>query len=164
MQEVRSANRGAFSLVEVLVCLALLGAVLIPLWTLITGGRNTAVSSRLALLAAHAAREEIEDTRVLAHAHAGSPTEISHDWQPLPATTLARLGPLSRAAGDLPVRYPDEYRRIFTRLQVKSGPDSRIFPAELELRWQELGEDVAVASAHGRTARFTFLVTGRAAR
>lgn len=148
------------SLVELLVCLGLVGAVLVPVLTLAYRTRGTAVASRLALLAAHAAREEVEDLRVLAHAQAGSPVTLSHDWQPCPAKSLDRLGLLARApAADLPVQYPEDYRRIHTRLGVTAGPDPRIFTAVLEVRWQEQGEDPREAAARGRLAKFEFLIT-----
>ena len=148
------------TLVEVLVCLLLVGAVLVPVLTLAYRSRGTAVMSRLALLAAHAAREEVEDLRVLAQARPGSPVDLAHDWLPVPARSLDRLGLLARVAGaDLPVTYPAEYRRVHTKLAVSAGTDPRIFPAVLEVRWQEQGEDPHDAAAHGRLARFEFLIT-----
>lgn len=152
------AVKRGISLVEVLVCVALLGLVLIPLGLLVLRSRETAVQSRLALVAAHAAREEIEDTRVLSHALGADPRRLSHGWQPVPAGPLARLGPLAAGARATPERYPADYRRIFTKLEVLAGPDPRIFPAILEVRWQEHGEDPAQAAARGQTGRFEFLV------
>lgn len=158
---MRDTTRRGVSLVEVLVCIALLGAVLIPVGLLVLRSRGAAVASRLALLAAHAAREEVEDVRVLAHARRGSPVELSHGWQPCPPRTLDRLGDLAKTASgaDLPATYPPEYRRIHTRLTVQAGPDPRIFPVLLEVRWQEQGEDAERAAERGRLAKFEFLVT-----
>lgn len=155
-----NGTKRGLSLVEVLVCLGLVGAVLVPVLTLAYRTRGTAIASRLALIAAHAAREEVEDLRVLAHAKPGSPVELSHDWQPCPPKSLDRLGLLVRApAADLPVQYPDDYRRIHTKLTVAAGADPRIFTAALEVRWQEQGEDPREAAARGRSAKFEFLIT-----
>jgi hypothetical protein len=123
-------------------------------------GRETAVYSRLALLAAHAAREEIEDARVLAHT-VPDPRARAHPGKPIPAATRDRLGPLARAPrarADLPHATPDDYRRIHSRLDVLPGTDPRIFPAVLEVRWQEHGEDPATAEKRGSSGRFEFLL------
>ena len=152
-------TRRALSLVEVLVCVGLLGLLVVPVGLLIVRNRGTAVASRLALIAAHVAREEVEDTRILANARPGSPVELAHDWRPCPMRPLERLGALAKAAAAVDMPYPEEYRRVYTRLEISSGPDPRIFPAVLEVRWQEQGEDAREAAQRGRLARVPFLVT-----
>lgn len=152
--------RSAFSLIETMVGVFLFAAMFLPAYTLFVQSRNTVFKSKLAYISVQAAREEIEDLRILAHARDGSPTELAHDWLACPKRSLDRLGPLATNAGaDLPATYPEEYQRIHTKLTVNAGTDPRIFPAELSVRWQEHGEDPREAAARGRLAKFEFLIT-----
>ena len=153
--------RSGLSLVEVLLCLALVSMVALPLWMMVVRSRQTAVRSHLALLAVQVAREEIEDSRVLAHTTSPDPRALAHPLSPVAGGVFARLKPVLPVSGDVPpelATYPPGYGRIFTRLAVEASTDARIFPAMLEVGWQEAGQTTEQMREGRAFLRFPFLL------
>jgi hypothetical protein len=151
-------KREGFSISGLLLA-AMIVAMMLPLLIdLLVRDRRTAVRTRRALLALHAARAEIEDVRVMA-VLADDPLRLAHDFRPLagqPLDSLRLLEPvleLPRAAA-----YPEEYRRIFTRLTLEPTDARALLRGELTVRWQETGGDGAPQAGPVVLQRFPFLV------
>lgn len=149
-------------MIEVLVCLALVAAVLIPLITLVYRSRGTAVASRLALIAAHAAREEIEDLRILSRVKQDTMEKLAHDWAPFKGNALDRLKEVM-LAGETPPKeldYGEEYGRIWTKVEIGQPQDGFAYACVLHVRWQEKGEAFNAASTKDKEgfSRFDFFL------
>lgn len=158
---MRLMQRRAVSAVEVVLGLGLLLALAVPLYQMLTAGRAMGFRSRVAYMAVHAAREQIEDARVAAALAA--PAELralAHDWRPVAGPMMAALAPLARAADFAGLDYPAGYSRIFTRLEIGAPVAGGLHPATLIVRWQEKGEALGEAEARERegTSRFDFLL------
>ena len=160
---VRCARPG-LSAVEVLLGLALLLALFVPVHQLFLMSREAGLKSRLAYMALQAARDEIDDLRVEASLAPTRIAELRHRWLPVAGRMLARLEspePLVKP-GDLPaLTYPDDYRRIYTKVDVHPPDDGPIFPVTVLVRWQEKGESMPDGNAGDRqgASRFDILLT-----
>jgi hypothetical protein len=130
----RGVSFWELSLCAILLCLV--GVPLVYLWVV---SRRAHAPTPMTLLAWHAAREEIEDTRVLVRASALDPRRLAHDLRAVNGPVLGRLAPLlpPEAAREPALCYPHQEGRIFTRLVIEAGKDPRFFPAVLEVRWEE---------------------------
>jgi hypothetical protein len=122
----------------------ILGAALVPMYQMFVRGKATATQSRIAYMAMHAGREELEEVRQLPFDRLA---EAAHDWEPVRDNLFRRTlrwrgGPINVLAANPELRYPREYERIFTRLQVSDTdpPEpSRYRRVVVEIRWQEAG-------------------------
>jgi len=153
----------AFSLVEVLVGMVLFTILFLPAYTLLVQSRDTTFKSRLSYFAVQAAREEIEDLRLLSRVKAAEIERFGHDWQPVKGNALDRLKPLAAPGQALAVeslRYPDEYGHIFTRVEIGESKNKLIFPAVLHVRWQEHGETFRAGAEREKQgfSRFDFFL------
>jgi hypothetical protein len=154
-----ATRRSALSLVEVMVGVIIFAVLFVPAYTLFVQSKNTAFKSKLAYMGVHAAREEIEDLRILARVHGDRMKSLEHDWKPLEGNAMDRVKDVS--ANDPPPRdldYPAEYRRIWTKVEIKESRDPYIFPAVLHVRWQEHGEKFGAGSEREKPgfSRFDF--------
>jgi hypothetical protein len=140
--------RRAISAAEMIIAALILGAALVPMYQMFVKGTTTATQSRLAYMALHVAREELEEIR-----------QIPFDKLPLVAHPFQRVsGHLFRrtlntptnprgAPGSNPIgqnnqlTYPKEYERIFTQLRIEetSPQDPRMKKAILDVKWEETG-------------------------
>lgn len=135
-------NKRGVTAAEMIIAALILGAALVPMYQMFVKGTTTATQSRLAYMALHVAREELEEIRQI-------PLEKlkPHDWRKV-RDHLFQLSFESRAtAADNPVRadtrlvYPKEYERVWTRLGLVNAepPDPRLKRAVLDVKWEETG-------------------------
>lgn len=134
-------NRG-ISAAEMIIAALILGAALVPMYQMFVKGTTNATQSRLAYMALHAAREELEEIRQIPLGQLRP-----HDWRKV-KDHLFQLSFETRAPdGANPVRadatltYPKEYERVWTRLGVvpTDPPDPRFMRAVLDVKWEETG-------------------------
>lgn len=157
---MRAARRAA-SAVEIVIATLVLGAALIPIYTIFTSGSKTAGNSKYAYIAAQVARETLEELRQLPFEE----LERANLPNPTPVT-----GPLFGMTGKLRIvpggpedpngvanaqspQYPPEYARI-RRTIVITPVDGTSIPKELtgqqkliprlkkavvDVSWQEQG-------------------------
>ena len=134
-------SRGV-SAAEMVIAALILGAALVPMYQMFVKGTTTATQSRLAYMALHVAREELEEIRQI-------PLESlkPHDWRHV-KDHLFQLSFETRCKdGDNPVKadaklvYPKEYERVSTRLGLvdTQPPDPRLKRAVLDVKWEETG-------------------------
>lgn len=157
----RTGSRG-LSAVEVLLGLGLLSALFLPVYQLFVVGNELGFKSRLAYLAMEAAREEVDDLRVLASLAPDRVADLKHDWRPVQGGLLGRLTALA-GPGALPeMNYPDEYRRILTKVEIGPAEEGEIYPVTVDVRWQETGERLEETRDRSGSSRFELLlVPGR---
>lgn len=142
---VRAARvRAGFSSVEFMMAAVILGAALVPMYSMFVRSSTTITRSRLAYTALQVAREEIEELRQLPFA-----AVVSHDWEPVTGhlfrRTLPHRGQNTSPLAALPLNYPDEYKRIETKVTVAPLTDAPSIPPRykevvVEVRYQETGE------------------------
>lgn len=135
-------SRAGLTLVETMVGLFLFIAMFMPAYTLFVQSRNTAFKSKLAYISVQAAREEIEDLRILTRIKPTGIDKLGHDWQPVKGNAMDRLKD-TWMQGETAVerlKYPEEYARIWTKVTVGTSKDGFVFPSVLHVRWQEKGE------------------------
>ena len=142
--------RRAFSAAELTVAALILGAALVPMYQMFVRGSTTATQSRIAYMALHVAREELEEIRQIPLPPPTDPNNPNflqpHDWERVTGQLFRRSVKARAHAGDNPVldsklKYPTEYQRIFTRLGlVDTTPaDPRYKRAVLDVKWEETG-------------------------
>lgn len=137
-------RRAGLSSVEFMMAAVILGAALVPMYSMFVRSSTTITKSRLAYTALQVAREEIEELRQLPFA-----AVVSHDWQPVTGhlfrRTLPHRGGAASPINALPLRYPDEYKRIETKVTVSPLADTpgiqpRFKEVVVEVRYQETGQ------------------------
>lgn len=147
------SRRAGVTLVDVLVGVAIFAALFMPAYTLFIQSRNTAFKSKLAYMGIHAAREEIEDLRILMRVMKedeivtkGGDSKLAHGWKKFEGSAMDRLkdvrGPsASGASAELSrMAYPEEYKRIWTKVDIQPTNDPFVYSGVLHVRWQEKGE------------------------
>ena len=149
------------TLVEVMVGLFLFIAMFLPAYTLFVQSRNTVFRSKLAYISVQAAREEIEDLRILTRVRPDGIDKMGHDWQAMTGNALARLKDVQvqgEAVAPKELEYPEEYKRIWTKVEVFPEREGFVFPCVLHVRWQEKGETFTAESAKQKEgfSRFDF--------
>jgi hypothetical protein len=155
-------TRRGFSLAEVAFAIFIFVCLFLPAYTLFIQSRDTTFRSKLAYIAIHVAREEIEDLRILTRVTDDYKT-LAHGWRKVEGDVIERplterkdgpsLKDVSLAtptAEDKQARteltYPKEYARIFTKLDVNDSTDGNVYPCVMHVQWQEKGEAVTDAS------------------
>lgn len=153
-------RREAVSAIEVLVAVTILGLLLVPTYDLFLQGRQMGLRSHLTYLALQAAREEIEDLRVLATFSQDPVADLAHDWRPVEGGLFGRLGQLAEGLDGPELAYPSEYSRIHTRVTLEPKPGGRVFRGVLNVRWQERGEALTEQDVQEKqgVSRFDFLL------
>lgn len=168
-------RRGA-SLAELVVATLVLGAALIPIYSIFTNSSKTAGASKYAYLAAQVARETIEELRQvpfdkLEELKTTAPTTITG---PLFATTsrMRAVGgatdPNGVATASSP-SYPEDYKRIKRTINVEPvdgtglpqaitgvAPKPRLKKITLDVFWEEQG-GVAEKTRPGLQHYVTFI-------
>lgn len=157
-----SRSRSAVTLVEVMVGVFLFAAMFMPAYSLFIQSRNTVFKSKLAYISVQAAREEIEDLRILTRVKPDAIDKMGHDWQPIKGNALDRVKDVLAAGETHPkdLDYPEEYGRIWTRVDIGQSKDGFVFPSVLHVRWQEKGEKFTAASTKEKEgfSRFDFFL------
>lgn len=136
-------SRPGLTLVEVMVGVFLFTAMFLPAYTLFVQSRNTAFKSKLAYISVQAAREEIEDLRILTRIKPFEIEKFGHDWQPFKGNAMDRLKDtwMKGETAQPELKYPEEYGRIWTKVALKEpSKDGYVFHYVLHVRWQEKGE------------------------
>lgn len=131
------------ALPEVTIAIIILAAALTPMLPMITRGSVVVGQSRLALLALHAARSEMDEARQRPFDRLKS-----HGWRALTKSVLRDSIDDRQAdrsiAKDPVLAYPVEYARIHTRLDVVDLPEGpgprRRKQLSLDVKWEEQGE------------------------
>ena len=155
LHHVRS--RG-FSLAEVVFAVFIFVCLFLPAYTLFIQSRDTSFKSKLAFMAIHVAREEIEDLRILTRVTDDYKT-FAHGWRKVEGDVVER--PLTERADGPSLKqvslaspteedrkarkelaYPKEYARIFTKLDVNDSTDGSVYSCVMHVQWQEKGEAV----------------------
>ena len=148
------------TLVEVMVGLFLFTAMFLPAYTLFIQSRNTVFKSKLAYISVQAAREEIEDLRILTRVKPDAIDKLGHDWQPFKDNALTRLKDVQMQGETNPkdLDYPEEYGRIWTKVEIGAEKDGFVYQCVLHVLWQEKGEkfDANSAKEHEGFSRFDF--------
>ena len=155
--------RSAFTLVEVMVGVFLFTAMFLPAYTLFVQSRNTVFKSKLAYISVQAAREEIEDLRILARVKQETMEKLAHDWQPFKGNALDRMKDVmmqGEPAAPKELDYGDEYQRIWTKVEIGEPKDGFAYACVLHVRWQEKGETFSAASSKDKEgfSRFDFFL------
>lgn len=154
--------RSAFSLIETMVGVFLFAAMFLPAYTLFVQSRNTVFKSKLAYISVQAAREEIEDLRILSRVKQDTMEKLAHDWAPFKGNALDRLKEVM-LAGETPPKeldYGEEYGRIWTKVEIGQPQDGFAYACVLHVRWQEKGEAFNAASTKDKEgfSRFDFFL------
>lgn len=153
-----TARRSGFSLAEVAFAVFVFVCLFLPAYTLFIQSRDTSFKSKLAFMAIHVAREEIEDLRIVTRVTDDYQT-LAHGWRKVEGDVIERPltgskdGPsLSQVSLASPTEedrkarkeltYPKEYARIYTKLEVNESADGNVYPCVLHVQWQEKGEAV----------------------
>lgn len=160
---MKSKNRYATTLIEVMVGVFLFTAMFLPAYTLFVQSRNTVFKSKLAYISVQAARDEIEDLRILARVRQDKINELAHDWKQLTGNSLERLKEVRmQGETDTPkeLDYNEEYKRIWTKVEIGEPKDGFAYACVLHVRWQEQGEKFDANSAKDKEgfSRFDFFL------
>ena len=141
--QIRTAGVSA---AELTIAALILGAALVPMYQMFVKGTTTATQSRLAYMALHVAREELEEIRQIPLSDLKP-----HDWRQVKSPTQDHLFQLSfetrckaadnQVKADATLKYPKEYERVRTRLGITDTepPDPRLKLAVLDVKWEETG-------------------------
>lgn len=134
--------RRGISAAEMVIAALILGAALVPMYQMFVKGTTAATQSRLAYMALHVAREELEEIRQI-------PLEQlkPHDWRKVKGHLFQLSFDTRATAADNPIKadaklvYPKEYERVWTRLGLveTTPPDPRLKRAVLDVKWEETG-------------------------
>lgn len=155
-------TRSALTLVEVMVGVFLFAAMFMPAYSLFVQSRNTVFKSKLAYISVQAAREEIEDLRILTRIKPDAIDKMSHDWQAFKGNALERVKDVMMPGETNPkeLDYPEAYGRIWTKVDIGQSRDGFVFPSVLHVRWQEKGEKFTAASTKEKEgfSRFDFFL------
>lgn len=156
-------SRSATSLIEVMVGVFLFTAMFLPAYTLFVQSRNTVFKSKLAYISVQAAREEIEDLRILARIKQDKINELAHDWKPFAGNAMDRLKDVQmQGETNAPkeLDYNDEYKRIWTKVEIGEPKDGFAYACVLHVRWQEQGEKFDAKSTKDKEgfSRFDFFL------
>ena len=153
-----AARRQGFSLAEVAFAIFVFVVLFLPAYTLFVQSRDTSFKSKLAFMAIHVAREEIEDLRILTRVTDDYKT-FAHGWRKVEGDVIERSltdkkdGPsLTQVSLQSPTEddrkarkelaYPKEYERIYTKLEVNDSTDGNVYSCVMHVQWQEKGETV----------------------
>jgi len=157
----RSGRRG-FTLIEIAIGAIIIVIIGIPAMTLWQQSQGTVFRSRLAILSAMAAQEEIEEYRLLARVAGYDLPGLSHDWEPvskhshmLAFLTGENKGRYTLADGNFDgdqIKYPKVYERIWTKVIVEQSRTGLVYPGTLFVVWQEKGETITDEAARKRPA------------
>lgn len=140
--------RRGISSAEMIIAALILGAALVPMYQMFVKGTTTATQSRIAYMALHVAREELEEIRQipLDPPRPGVPGLSGHPWQRVGGHlfrwSAASRGPSGNAVlANNQLTYPKEYERIWTKLEIVpvQPPDARMMKAVLDVKWEETG-------------------------
>lgn len=133
---------------EMIIAALILGAALVPMYQMFVKGTTTATQSRIAYMALHVAREELEEIRQipLDPPRPGVPGLTGHGWERVTGHLFRRSqaarGPSGNAVmANNQLTYPKEYDRIWTKLEIQplQPPDPRMKKAVLDVKWEETG-------------------------
>ena len=140
----------------------LFAAMFLPAYQLFVQSRNTVFRSKLAYISVQAAREEIEDLRILTRIKPDAIDKMAHDWLAVKGNALDRVKDVVMPGETNPkdLDYPEEYHRIWTKVEVNESKDGFVFPCVLHVRWQEKGETFTAASTKEKEgfSRFDFFL------
>lgn len=123
-------NRAAFSMAEVAIAVLVLGAAITPIYSIFINSSKTAVSSKLAYMAAQVARETMDELRTIPFDRLD---EVKIDQ---PTSVEGSLWAMTaKIRGDLPgtpppPTYPEEYKRIKRTIKF-ADVDASTLPAAL---------------------------------
>jgi hypothetical protein len=151
--------RRAFSTAEMVIGVLILGAALIPIYQIFTNSAKTAGSSKYAYIAAHVARETIEELRQvpydkLSTLNTSTPQALTGGVFATTARVRAVSGedPNGAAVGQDAPQYPAEYGRIKRMITITDVDNSaiprditrvdmrpRLKKAVIEVTWEESG-------------------------
>lgn len=152
--------RRAFSTAEMVIGVLILGAALIPIYQIFTNSAKTAASSKYAYLAAHVARETIEELRQvpyekLATLNTSAPQAVTGALFGTTARVRAVTGddPNGAANATAP-QYPADYARI-KRMITITDVDGSAIPrditrTDLRPRLKKVVVDVTWEESGGR--------------
>jgi len=147
----RLGSRRGFSLAEIAIAVIILGAALIPIYSIFISGSKAATSSRLAYIAQHIARETMEEARQIPPEKLSEFAEKVNGGGSGPAAVTGPLYEFSdrlrhRSGGRTAVsqadspQYPEEYQRFLRKMEVTDVDGKPMLKkVVLEVHWQEKG-------------------------
>lgn len=127
--------RRAFSIAEMVIGVLILGAALIPIYQIFTSSAKTAASSKYAYMAAHVARETVDELRQVPYDKLASLNTAAP--QPVTGALFATTARVRATTGDDPngaantskpevPQYPADYARIKRSIKITDVDNSAI--------------------------------------
>ena len=150
-----------FSIPEIVIAMLILGAALVPIYSIFVNSSKAAASSKYAYMAAQVARETMEELRQIPFdklEEQASPTPKAVDGPIYATTSKARTVGGGTDANSIATAsspsYPEDYKRIKRTIKIEkvdgttlpaslTGPGttarSRLYKVSLDVFWEETG-------------------------